>query len=194
MSSRGATRGRRIFLWFLTRWRKSTRRLYEELISADLKADRLEKELQTLQKLMENAAADREYERACMMKRIQQLEEREERLRAVLTVDDPAEEEYIASSGAVTSGNNVTVNCDDGAASSTTVPPAASMSDASTDRELKKCPICLCGFITQEVGTPKLCNRSFCADCLQGWLKNTNSFPGDRRECDTILVRRSLGG
>jgi hypothetical protein len=35
----------------------------------------LEMELQTIQKLMEDEAADREYERACMMERIQQLEE-----------------------------------------------------------------------------------------------------------------------
>jgi hypothetical protein len=72
--------------------RKPTRRLHEELRSAVLKADRLEKELQTLQELMENEAAEREYERALMMKRIQQLEEQEKRLRAVFTADDPAED------------------------------------------------------------------------------------------------------
>jgi hypothetical protein len=42
-------------------------------------------ELHIIQKLMEDEAADREYERACMMKRIQQLEKRENLLRAVIT-------------------------------------------------------------------------------------------------------------
>jgi hypothetical protein len=167
----------------------------------------------TIQKVMEDEAADREYERACIMKRIQQLEKRENLLRAAIAHhlrddssnesepecdydddgDDPAEEGDITehasryhttscelterswypyweshkwaegrsedvgtSSGpAATSGNNETVICDGGAVSSTAVPPAASMSDASTEGQSEMCPICLCGFVTQEVGTPE---------------------------------------
>jgi PHD and RING finger domain-containing protein 1 len=86
------------------------------------------------------------------------------------------------------------VICDGGAASSTTVPLAASMLDSNTDGQSEMCPICLCGFVTQEVGTPEACNHSFCTDFLQGWLKNTNTCPIDGQVCDTILVCRSLGG
>jgi hypothetical protein len=56
------------------------------------------------------------------------------------------------------------------------------------------CSICFYGFVTQVVGTPEACKDSFCTDCLQGWLKNTNTCPADRQACDTILVRHSLGG
>jgi hypothetical protein len=75
--------------------------------------------------------------------------------------------------------------------SSTTVSPAASVSDGSTDGQSEMCPICLCGFVTQDVGTPEGC---FCADCLQEWLKTTNTCPIDRQVCDIILVRHSPGG
>jgi hypothetical protein len=64
MPSRGATRGSRIFTWFITRWRKPTRTLYEELRTAVLKAEMLEKELQAIQKLMEDVADDIENEKA----------------------------------------------------------------------------------------------------------------------------------
>jgi hypothetical protein len=45
-------------------------------------------------------------------------------------------------------------------------PAAASMSEGSTDGQSEKCPICLCGFVTQEVGTAEACNHSFCVVCL----------------------------
>jgi hypothetical protein len=104
-------------------------------------------------------------------------------------------EEVGASFGAAAiSGNNETTICDGGAAFSTAAPPAVSMSDGSTEGQAEMCPICLCGFVTQEVGTPEACNHNFCADCLQEWLQNTNTCPVDRQVCNTILVRRSLGG
>jgi hypothetical protein len=52
-------------------------------------------------------------------------------------------------------------NCEEGAASSTSVPSAATSEDGSTGREPLKCPICLRGFSTQEVGTPESCDHSF---------------------------------
>lgn len=206
------SRGRRIFSWFITRLTKPTRRLYKELRTAVLKAERLENDLQTMKKVMEDEAADTQYERACMMERIQQLEERESLIRAVISADDPAEQRNIAEhpSRYHTTGHELAErrpypNWESGEweqgrseevrkSSSTTVPLAASMSDDSTDGQSEMCPICLCGFVAQEVGTPEACNHSFCADCLQGWLKNTNTCPVDRQVCDTILVRRSLRG
>ncbi|XP_023717755.1 PHD and RING finger domain-containing protein 1-like [Cryptotermes secundus] len=95
---------------------------------------------------------------------------------------------------AATSGNNEATICGGGTSSSTTMPHAASMSNGRVDDQSEMCPICLCGFVTQEIGTPEACNHSFCVDCLQEWLKNTNTCPIDRQVCDTILVRHYLGG
>jgi hypothetical protein len=131
----------------------------------------LEKELQTIQKLIEDEAADREYERAYMMERIQQLEEREKLLCAVISADDPAEKRDIAecvsryhttgrkfiersrypifeSQGAAATSGNETVICDGRAATTTTVPSAANMSEGRTDGQSELCTIFLRGFLT----------------------------------------------
>jgi PHD and RING finger domain-containing protein 1 len=108
--------------------------------------------------------------------------------------EENSEEAGTSSCAAAISDNNETTICDGGAAFSPAAPPAVNMSDGSTEGQAEMCPICLCGFVTQEVGTPEACNHSFCADCLQEWLKNTNACPLDRQVCDTILVRRSVGG
>jgi gas vesicle protein len=91
-------------------------------------------------------------------------------------------------------GNNGATICDGGTTSSSSVPHAAGRSNGRTDGQSEMCPICLCGFVTQEVGTPEACNHSFCADCLLKWLKSHNTCPLDRQVCDTFLVRRWLGG
>jgi hypothetical protein len=202
----------------------------EELRTAVLKAEKLEKELHTIRKLMEDEAADREHERASMMKRIKELEERENRLRAVFTEhlrdgssneselegedndrDDPAEEGDITghTSWYCTTDRELTESSwspywesheraeerSEGVGTfSITVSPAASMSDGSTDGQSEICPICLCGFVTQDVGTPEGCNHSFCVDCLQEWLKTANTCPVDRQVCDVILVCCTVGG
>jgi PHD and RING finger domain-containing protein 1 len=95
---------------------------------------------------------------------------------------------------AVTTGNYEATICDGGASSSTTMPPPASMSDGSTDGQSEKCAIYSCEFVTQNVGTPQACNHSFCVDCLQEWLKNTNNCLRDRQVSDILLVRRWRGG
>jgi hypothetical protein len=56
-----------------------------QLRTAVLKAEMLEKELHMIRKFREDDAADREYERAYMMRRIRETEERENMLRAALT-------------------------------------------------------------------------------------------------------------
>jgi hypothetical protein len=85
MSRRAETQGYRIFSWFKRlwkTWRRTARREYEaeranifsqetsdmekeqttkELRTAVLKAQKLEKELHTVRKLMEDEVADREY-------------------------------------------------------------------------------------------------------------------------------------
>jgi hypothetical protein len=55
-----------------------------QLRTAVLKAELLEKELHMIRKLREDDATDRQYERAYMMRRIRQMEQRESMLRAVL--------------------------------------------------------------------------------------------------------------
>jgi PHD and RING finger domain-containing protein 1 len=235
MPRRRETRRYWNFSWLLRRWRRTVRRVYEaerantsfeeisdmkqeqlkqKLRTAELKAEKLEKELYTERKLSED-------ERACMMKRIEQLEERENRILEIFTESepesdyndgvDPAEEEDVTEHASWYSSLDRELiesswnpywesqysseeSLEGAGASSTTVPPAASMSDGSTERQSEKCPICLCGLVTQEVGAPEVCNHSFCADCLLEWLKTSNTCPVDRQVCDRILVRRCLGG
>ncbi|PNF27313.1 hypothetical protein B7P43_G02770 [Cryptotermes secundus] len=254
MSRRPETRGYRNFSWFIRRWRTWRiigRRVYEaargntffqemsdieeeqmkeELRTTLLKAEKLKKEMNTLRNLMEDEAADREYERANMMKRIEELEEREDQLYAIVTEqlrdgksnesepesdydngDDPAEEEDITerTSSYFTTGRELTESSwnpywesDERAeersegvgTSSTTVPPAASMLDGRSDGQSETCTICLCELVAQNIGTPEGCKHNFCADCLQQWLKTTNTCPIDRQVCDVIVVRRCLGG
>jgi hypothetical protein len=108
-----------------------------QLRTAILKAEILEKELHYMRELREYEAADREYDRAFSMRRLKQMEERENLLRAVLTEslsddssnesepdcsdddddddddgDDPAEEEDITehASWYCTSGRELTEN------------------------------------------------------------------------------------
>jgi hypothetical protein len=227
-----------------------------ELRAAVEKIERLQTELQTFRNFLIDETGDREHERTYMLRRIDQLQNREARIHEVLTQqnlsDDSSNEAepeghddesdttdegdtaehasryrntrrevaesscnpYCESQGtaeerseevgtrtsswlagaAARSDNYETTMCDGGAAYSTAVPPPASMSDGSTDGQAGKCPICLCEFVTQEVGTPEACKHTFCADCLQEWLKNTNTCPIDRQVCDIILVRRCQGG
>jgi hypothetical protein len=71
--------------------------------------------------------------------------------------------------------------------------------DKSNDRDSEKCPIYLDAFQTQEVGTPDVCDHTFCVSCLQKWRKNNNNnnnnnCPIDRKKFDLILVRLHLGG
>jgi hypothetical protein len=67
-------------------------------------------------------------------------------------------------------------------------------SDGSNDEQPAECYICLEEFITQEVGTPDVCNHSFCVTCLQGWSKRANTCPIDRQEFNFIHVRIHLKG
>jgi hypothetical protein len=206
--------------------------LRKDLRATVLRAEKLEKELRIVRKLMEDEAADREYERAYMTKRIEELEERENRLHTVLPEhlrDDSCNEsepegydndgDYPAEEGDITehiswyrtTGREMTESSwnprdsqeraeerSEGVGTvgtfSTIVSPVASMSDGNTDVQSEMCHICLFGLATQEVGTPEACSHSFCADCLQDWMKNTNICPIDRQVCDTILVRHCLGG
>jgi hypothetical protein len=55
-----------------------------ELRAAVEKAEKLEMELHTICKLREDETDDREYERAYTLKRIEELEDREDRLRVVV--------------------------------------------------------------------------------------------------------------
>ncbi|XP_063218187.1 PHD and RING finger domain-containing protein 1-like isoform X2 [Bacillus rossius redtenbacheri] len=67
-------------------------------------------------------------------------------------------------------------------------------SGSESDGQSEKCPICLRGFASQEIGTPEACDHSFCSECLQEWAKNVNTCPVDRQMFTLILVRRRLGG
>jgi hypothetical protein len=96
--------------------------------------------------------------------------------------------------GGAICGNYEAAICEEGAASFTSVPSAASSDEGRAGGQSVKCPICLCEFGTQEVGTPESCNHSFCVDCLHEWSEKSNTCPVDREVYDAILVRASLGG
>jgi hypothetical protein len=93
-----------------------------------------------------------------------------------------------------TCGNYRSTICETGAASFTSASSAARRGAGRNGGQAEKCPICLCEFGTQEIGTPDCCNHSFCVPCLQEWSENSNICPLDREEYDAILVRCHLGG
>lgn len=84
------------------------------------------------------------------------------------------------------------------AQTSSTAPQAKSvqpiiMSDSSdTDTScdsLEKCPICLHAFRDQEIGTPSVCDHSFCAPCIEEWSSNVQTCPIDRKPFAMIRIR-----
>jgi putative Ca2+/H+ antiporter (TMEM165/GDT1 family) len=49
-------------------------------------------------------------------------------------------------------------------------------------------------FTTQKIGTPNVCDHTFCVACLKKWSKNENICPIDRREFYFIFVRHQVSG
>lgn len=64
----------------------------------------------------------------------------------------------------------------------------SSDTDSSCDL-LEKCPICLHAFRDQEIGTPNVCDHSFCAPCIEEWSSNVQTCPIDRKPFTTIRIR-----
>lgn len=64
----------------------------------------------------------------------------------------------------------------------------SSDSDSSCDL-LEKCPICLHAFREQEIGTPSVCEHSFCAPCIEEWSSNVQTCPIDRKPFTNIRIR-----
>lgn len=61
-------------------------------------------------------------------------------------------------------------------------------SDSSCDL-MEKCPICLHAFREQEIGTPSVCEHSFCAPCIEEWSSNVQTCPIDRKPFTMIRIR-----
>lgn len=61
-------------------------------------------------------------------------------------------------------------------------------SDSSCD-SMEKCPICLHAFRDQEIGTPSVCEHSFCAPCIEEWSSNVQTCPIDRKPFSSIRIR-----
>lgn len=64
----------------------------------------------------------------------------------------------------------------------------SSDTDSSCDLT-EKCPICLHSFRDQEIGTPSVCDHSFCAPCIEEWSSNVQTCPIDRKPFTTIRIR-----
>ncbi|XP_031626416.1 PHD and RING finger domain-containing protein 1 isoform X2 [Contarinia nasturtii] len=64
----------------------------------------------------------------------------------------------------------------------------SSDTDSSCDL-MEKCPICLHAFRDQEIGTPNVCDHSFCAPCIDEWSSNVQTCPIDRKPFTTIRIR-----
>ncbi|XP_066248476.1 PHD and RING finger domain-containing protein 1 isoform X1 [Euwallacea similis] len=64
----------------------------------------------------------------------------------------------------------------------------------SSEGNSEKCPICLISFRLQEVGIPENCEHKFCLECIEEWSKNMNTCPVDRKEYNSITVRKCLNG
>lgn len=65
----------------------------------------------------------------------------------------------------------------------------SSDSDSSGCDLSEKCPICLHTFREQEIGTPSVCEHSFCAPCIEEWSSNVQTCPIDRKPFTIIRVR-----
>lgn len=76
----------------------------------------------------------------------------------------------------------------------TNVAQEASINSDSSDDQAEKCPICLLTFKQQEVGTPEVCDHTFCAECIQEWSRSVNTCPVDRQPFNLILVRSDFNG
>ncbi|XP_072033920.1 uncharacterized protein [Amphiura filiformis] len=70
----------------------------------------------------------------------------------------------------------------------------AEETDMVDDSETEKCPVCLCPFTDQDVGTPESCDHTFCLECILEWSKMVNTCPVDRSIFRAILVRHCVGG
>ncbi|CAL4133276.1 unnamed protein product, partial [Meganyctiphanes norvegica] len=55
------------------------------------------------------------------------------------------------------------------------------------------CAICL-GKMRGEVGSPNVCEHTFCLECILEWSNNNATCPQDRKAFNLILVRHHLGG
>jgi hypothetical protein len=68
--------------------------------------------------------------------------------------------------------------------------------DNSSDGDSVMCSICLDTITAQQVGTPDVCDHTFCLACLQEWARNKNTpiCPLDRQKFNFILVRHHLKG
>lgn len=66
--------------------------------------------------------------------------------------------------------------------------------NSDSDDQSEKCPICLLPFRKQQVGSPSVCDHSFCLECLVEWSKNINTCPVDRIHFTTIDVREHFDG
>ena len=44
-------------------------------------------------------------------------------------------------------------------------------SDANSDGETERCPVCLNRLLDQDVGTPEACDHNFCLECINEWAK-----------------------
>lgn len=63
-------------------------------------------------------------------------------------------------------------------------------SDTDSSCELmEKCPICLHAYRDQEIGTPSVCDHSFCARCIKEWSSNVQTCPIDRKPFTIIRIR-----
>lgn len=65
---------------------------------------------------------------------------------------------------------------------------SSSDTDSSCD-SMEKCPICLHAFREQEIGTPNVCEHSFCAPCIEEWSGNVQTCPIDRKPFSSIRIR-----
>jgi hypothetical protein len=66
--------------------------------------------------------------------------------------------------------------------------------DNSSNEDSVICTVCFDTFTTQLVGTPNVCNHTFCAECLKKWSQDNNICPVDRQKFNIIHVRRHPNG
>lgn len=66
---------------------------------------------------------------------------------------------------------------------------SSSEQSSNDDESTERCPICLHSFRDQAIGTPDICDHTYCAMCIEEWSRNVQTCPIDRLQFTSITVR-----
>ncbi len=84
-------------------------------------------------------------------------------------------------------GNSDTLRLDEAVGGSPDEPAQSKVEDPE-EKDKSECPLCYAVLDAVLIGVPDGCEHRFCVDCLQDWVKNSNSCPIDRHRFNALHV------